>query len=59
VLFGLGRRSILGDQPGHSRYLIVQSTGEIRLRYGTTARRIASKSGDRAAVVDGVAMSLG
>src|SRR5258708_11232387 len=52
------QRSTLGDQSSQDRYLIVQSAGEVRLCSGAQARSIASKSGDRAAVVDVVAVGL-
>ena len=52
------RRSILGDQSGQDRNLIVQTAGEMRLCFGTKARRIAGKSGDGAAAIAVFAMRL-
>src|SRR5260370_10720659 len=50
------QRSILGDQSGQERYLIVQSAGEVRLCSAAQARSIASKSGYGTAVIDVVAV---
>jgi len=47
----------LGDQSGQDRNLIIQAAGEMRLCSGAHGGgSIASKSGDRAAVIDVVAM---
>jgi hypothetical protein len=51
-----GWRSTLREQPSQDRYLISQSAGEIRLRSRTQAGRIARKSGDRATMIDVVAV---
>src|SRR5258708_28205004 len=51
-----GWRSTLREQPSQDRYLIIQSAGEIRLRSGAQAGRIARKSGDRATMIDVVAV---
>jgi hypothetical protein len=44
------------SKPSQDRYLIIQSAGEIRLRSGAQAGRIARKSGDRATMIDVVAV---
>jgi hypothetical protein len=49
-------RPTLRDQSSQERYLIVQSAGEMRLRSSGQAGSIACKSGDRATMIDVVAM---
>src|SRR5260370_8114604 len=49
-------RSTFRDQPSQDRYLIVQTAGEMRLGSTAQARSIACKSGDRATMIDVVAL---
>src|SRR5260370_23749850 len=49
-------RSTFRDQPSQDRYLIVQTAGEMRLGSSAQARSIACKSGDRATMIDVVAV---